>query len=154
MKKTGKILLSLLSIAILVGATVFLVLNCILPLDVWTHPALNFFFIIFAGFGLMTLVLAIKFKSPLYFLISAFLLGGAIFYLVAQYIYWWLGLIIMIIIWGIFPIISYMIAGNKTEDIALNKSEDYKDYKERRAEKEELEKAQEPEELPEIKSFK
>ena len=47
-------------------------------------------------------------------------------------------------------IFSLIIAGNKTEDIALNKSSDYKNYKERK-----LPKSQSQEEkLPELKSFK
>ena len=47
-----------------------------------------------------------------------------------------------------------MSAGNHTEEIALNKSPDYKNYEQRKAEREKAEAESEPEQLPEIKSFK
>ena len=71
-----------------------------------------------------------------------------------QYIIWWVALVILVVTVMIFPVISIIVCGNKTEDIALNKSEDYKNYEQRKAEKEAEEAAKEPEPLPEIKSFK
>ena len=68
---------------------------------------------------------------------------------------WWLIVIVDAVIAILFVVISFMTAGSRTEDIALNKSPDYKNYEQRSAEREEKEKAEEENYVPpEIKSFK
>ena len=102
------------------------------------------------------MVLAFKNASPWFFFVSAILLGIAAFYVLIQYVAWWICLIIVFVDWGIFAVTSYMVAGNQTENIALNKSPDYKTFEERKAEeKAKEEKEEKPEKpLPQIKSFK
>ena len=65
-----------------------------------------------------------------------------------------MAVISLIVVWAIFAIVSIIICGNQTENIALNKSSNYKDYKQRKVEKEESEKEKGKEEIPTLKSFK
>ena len=60
----------------------------------------------------------------------------------------------MIVLPVIVMLLSLIVNGNKTEDIALNDNDDYKNYQERKAEEEAKKLNEEKEELPEIKSFK
>lgn len=156
MKSKKKLLLGVSAICILVLSLVFALLDALIPLNIWTHPVLNFLFGIFAGSGIVTLFLAFKNKSPWFFFVSAILLGFALFYVLIQYVPWWICLIIVFADWGIFAVTSYMVAGNQTENIALNKSPDYKTFEERKAEEQAKaaneEKTEKP--LPKIKSFK
>lgn len=148
--------IAIASIAILVASVAVLLLDALIPLGIWLHPALTFLFCLFTGFGALCLVLGFYDKSPWYFFLSSVLLGLAFIYAFSCSIpkYWWISLIIVIVIWAIFSVMSVMAAGNKTESIALNKSSDYKNYEQRKAEREQAEKNAEPEPLPEIKSFK
>ena len=152
--KKSRLILGGISIFILVAALTVMILEWAIPFKLWTFPLLDFIAIIFLGFGVMTLVLGISRKSPTYLFLSAILLGLAAIYILLQYIAWWIGLVAVVVLWIIFAIVSIMRNGNKTEDIALNKSPEYKNYEQRKAEKEEAEKAEEKEELPELKSFK
>jgi protein-S-isoprenylcysteine O-methyltransferase Ste14 len=89
-------------------------------------------------------------KSPWYFFLSAILFGLSALYLLLSLVKpWWISIIVLLVLFGIFAVLSYIRCGNKTEDIALNKSEDYKNYKDRK--NEDLE---EKEEIPQLKSFK
>ena len=90
------------------------------------------------------------------FFLSSILLGLAFVYAFCCSVpeQWWISLIVVAVIWLIFAILSIMSAGNHTEEIALNKSPDYKNYEQRKAEREKAEAESEPEQLPEIKSFK
>lgn len=152
--KSKRLVLGLISIAIILVSLAVMLVDVFVPLSLWTHPILNFAFCIFVGFGVLALMLGVKEKSPWYFFLAAWLLGLAVFYLIIQYAKWWIALIILICILAVLGILSVIIAGHKTEDIALNKSPDYKNYEQRREEKLQEEKLSTPEELPEIKSFK
>ena len=156
MKAKKNVLLGLLSICIFVLSLTFAIVDWAVPLKIWTHPILNFLLGLAVGFGIMALALAFKNRSPWYFFLSVTLFGTAALYVTLQYIVWWLCLIIIVVLIAVTAITSVMVAGNKTEEIALNKSPDYKTFEERKAEEKEKaaseEKAEKP--LPQIKSFK
>ena len=155
MKITKKQLaVTLVGIAILVVSLTMTLLDALVPLEIWLHPALTFLFCICVGFGVLLTVLGFVNKSVFYFFLSSILLGLALVYALSNYIDWWIGVIVVAVVWAIFGCVSFIANGNRTEDIALNKSPDYKDYKQRKAEKEAAEQAEEKKELPEIKSFK
>ena len=154
MKNTkSKMCIGVIAIAILVASLVVALLDAIIPLNFWTHTALNFFFCAFLGFGVLSLTFGIKKKASWFVFFGAILLGLAIFYALFQYLVWWLALIAVIVLWGILVTIGYVVLGNKIEDVDNNKPE-YKNYEQRRAEKLEAENNAEKEDLPEIKSFK
>ncbi len=156
MKTKKNLTLGILSVCILALSLAFALVDALVPLKIWTHPVLNFFFGIFTGFGVVAIALAFKKVSPWFFFISAILLGLAILYVTLQYITWWLCIIILVVFFAIFAVMSFMTCGNQTEDIALNKSPDYKTFEQRKAEEREQAKTEGKEEkpLPEIKSFK
>ena len=86
-------------------------------------------------------------------LFSANLLYVATYFLIefANLIWWAIAIIdVVIVILGVF--LSLLVAGNKTEDIALNEKPEYKNYQQRKVERE-LEESGESVELPKIKSF-
>ncbi len=149
-------IVSVFSILIILISLAVMLCDFLIPLNFWTFPLLNFLFCLFVGFGLLGLGLGFVNRSPWYFFISSTLLGLALFYAIIQYVIWWICIVIFFVLLAVVAIVSFMTAGNKTEDVALNKSPEYKNYEQRRAEKLEAEaKAeQEKEELPEIKSFK
>lgn len=153
MKSKKNLLLGVSVLTVLTLSLVFMLLDALIPLNIWTHPALNFLFALCIGFGIMTLVLAFIKKSPWFFFLSATLLGLAFFYVLMQYITWWIVLIILVVVLAIFAVVSFIISGNQTEDIALNKSQDYKNYEQRKAE-EQKKQSEEEKPLPKIKSFK
>lgn len=138
------------SITILVLSLAFLLVDVLVPLRLWTHSILNFLFCLLLGFGILLLSLGFKSKSAWYVFLGTIFLGFAIFYVLMQYLYWWLALVIMFVCWAVFGVLSFMRSNSKTE-YALNDEPEYKDYKQRTAEKVEVEKV---EELPKIKSFK
>lgn len=158
MKNKKNLLLGIISICIFVFALTFTILNAVLPFKFLTHPALNFFLCLFVGFGIMTLVLAFKNRSPWFFFLTAILLGLSALYVTLYYLtsLWWLCIIIFVVILAVVALTSIMVAGNKTEEIALNKSPDYKTFEQRKTEEQEkdanTEKTEKP--LPQIKSFK
>lgn len=153
MKSKKNLLLGVSALTIFTLALVFALLDALVPLKIWTHPALNFLFAMFAGFGIMVLIMAFLKKSPWFFFVSAILLGVAGLYVLLQYnIIWWLILIILFVFFAVFALLGFMTAGNQTEDIAINKSSDYKNYEQRKAAEQAKEKEEKP--LPEIKSFK
>ena len=153
-KLKSRTISAIISIFILLASLTVMLLDIFVPWRFWTHPILNFLFCIFAGFGVLNFVLGAIKKSPARFFLSALLIVPASFYAIIQYLYWWITLIIIVVIIALFPILSIITCVNKTENIALNKSEDYKNYEQRKAEKEAEEAAKDPEPLPEIKSFK
>ena len=157
MKSKKNLLLGIMSVCILLASLAFAIIDAALSLEIWTHPVLNFLFGIFVGFGVIALVLGFKKASPWFFFVSVLLLDPALFYVVVQYLKpWWLCLLIFGVLLAIFAIVSVMVAGNQTEDIALNKSPDYKTFEQRKAEEKAKAAAEEKTEkpLPEIKSFK
>lgn len=156
MKTKKNLLLGIISICILALSLIFAIVDWAVPLNVWTHPVLNFLLGLAVGFGIMTLVLAFKNRSPWYFFLSVILFGLAALYITLQYIVWWLCLIVIVVLVAVTAITSIMVAGNQTENIALNKSPDYKTFDERKAEEKAKEANEEKVEkpLPKIKSFK
>ncbi len=156
MKTKKNLVLAVLSICVLTISLTFALVDALVPLDVWTHPLLNFLFCAAVGFGIIAMCLGFTKSLPWYFFLSTVLLGLAFFYALVQYIPWWICVLIVVVVWAIFGIMSFMKAGNQTEDIALNKSPDYKTFEQRKAEeaakKAEEKKTEKP--LPEIKSFK
>lgn len=153
MKYGKKLLLGVSALTVLTLSLVFALLDALIPLKIWTHPVLNFLFALCIGFGIMMLTMAFMKKSPWFFFLSAVLLGLALFYVLMQYITWWIVLIILVVVLAIFAVISFMTAGNETEDISLNKSPDYKNYEQRKAGEQAQDKEGE-QPLPKIKSFK
>lgn len=149
--KKNRLIIGLCAIAVLLISLTVTLLDVFVPFNLWVHPVLNYFCFAFIGFGLMTFVMGVKRESPWFLFISSFLLGISVFYAMVNYILWWVALLICGVIVAIVGILCFILFGSKTEDIALNKSKDYKNYKER---KKENEKTEEKTELPEIKSFK
>ncbi len=152
----NQLIVSLISIAILIVSLTFALLDALIPLNLFIHPILNFLLVAFIGFGVLTLILGIIKSSPWYMFLSAVLIGLALVYLLIQFLgeMWWLSLLVVGVVWIIFAILSFIYSGNKTENIALNKSTDYKDYKTRKKEEKNSEDNGEKKELPKIKSFK
>ena len=122
------LIVALISLLILLGSLTVMLVNIFSECKFWTHPVLNFLFCIFAGFGVLSFVLGVIKKSPAHFFLSALLVVPASFYAIIQYLYWWITLVIIVVIIAIFPILSIITCGNKTENIELNKSKDYKNY--------------------------
>lgn len=150
----GKTISYCVSIAILLASLIVMICDWAIPLNLWTHPILNFFAVLFFGFSILCLVLGILKKSPWYFFLFATLISLVAFYVIIQYVVWWIALIVALVDCLIIALLSLIVAGNRTENIALNNDPEYKDYKTRKAEKEAMEQNAEPEKLPEIKSFK
>lgn len=156
MKGLGKnTVLYVISLCIVIASFVVMILDFAIPLNFWVHPVLNLFFCLFVGFGVYCLTLGVIKKSPWYFFLSA---GQLVIALIYPLIFYKVNPIIIvvsaIVMMAVISLLSLIVCGNKTEDIALNKSDDYKNYEERREEKQKAESEKEPEPLPEIKSFK
>ncbi len=149
----NKIVISVISIAILLLSLTVILLDVLVPLNFWTHPILNFLFSLFLGFGVLALTLGMINKSPWFTFVGAILFGLSAFYALIQYIFWWLSLVIVFAMWSILAITNFMRCGSKTE-FAINNEQNYKNYEQRNKEKEKAETTKEPEDLPEIKSFK
>lgn len=153
--KKGKAYL-LCGIAIIVLSVAFMVLNLLLFKDFLVHPVLNAVALSALLFAIVSYVKAYTAKAPVYFMLGGILLGFVVLYvLLALFIeVWWVAVIVAAALFMITALISYYIAGNKTEEIALNKSPEYKNYQERMKEKYEQAEKEDKKELPEIKSFK
>ena len=149
----NKMIVYVISLFILLGSLTLTLLDALIPLNLWTHPILTFLFCIFLGFGVMSLVLGYCKKCPWRVFVGSVLFSLAILYVLLQYVFVWLAILITFVLIAILSIFSFMRMGSKTE-FALNDSEDYKDYKQRKQEKAQLEESQEQQPLPEIKSFK
>ena len=150
MRKSKRIAISCISILILLVGLLGAILDAANVIDVKGHPILTFLFLITCCYAVLWLFFAVKKGSPFLFFLSALLLNFPIIYLfiLLALNLWYIGLLVVFVVDTIVAIISFMIAGNRTEDIALNNKADYKSYKER-------EKEEEPEEeKPELKSFK
>lgn len=156
-----KLVLTVSSIAILVVALVFAIVNGTSAVDVWGHEQpisfiwhlLDFLFVICLGFGVLCAVLGFSSKSAWYVFLSTGLLTLGLLYLLLNVIEWWIALIVLFVFVAIMCIVCVAVCGNKTE-FAQNNQPEYKNYEQRKAEKEALEASKPEEELPEIKSFK
>lgn len=155
--KGKKIAIGIISVAILLVALTVTIIDAAGVIDLWTHPILNFLFVIAAGFGLMAIVIGFTYRSAFTDFIGIIVFSLAIIYVLVQYFVWWLGLTAVITFIAIMSVISRLYFGNHA-DFALNNDENYKTFEERKAEekaKAESEgKAEEKRELPKIKSFK
>lgn len=156
----NRLALAIPAIIIVVAALTITLLDALIPLKLFKFPSESvsplFTFIIFnfCCFGIMCIILGFINKSTWYFFLSGGLLAVSVFFIVAQFVIWWISLIIALVLAIIIGLLSYIDTDKKTEDIALNSKPEYKDYKERKAEKEAEEAKKEPQEMPEIKSFK
>ena len=145
----------IVSLLIVVASLVVTILDWTMPLNLFIHPLLNFLLFVFAGLGLYVFVLGFAKKSPAYFFLSAILLDLSFLYVLISYsVEWYICLVCVIVLPVIVMLLSLIVNGNKTEDIALNDNDDYKNYQDRKAEEEAKKSTEEKEELPEIKSFK
>ncbi len=141
-------------LCIVLSSLALLIVDVTASLSFGIHPAVNFAFFLTVDFGALCLVLGFLNKSPWFFFLSSPLLSLSLTYiLVCCELVWWLVLILAIFLFVIICLLSLIVAGNKTENIALNKSPEYKNYVDRKAEKEQAEAEEAKEELPEIKSF-
>ena len=154
MKRLGKnIHLYITSLCIVLASLVVMILDYAIPLNLWFHPALNFLFCVFTGFGVFCIVLGITKKMPWYFFLSSGQLVLSLIYLLIFYkVEAFIIVISAVVLCVVICLSSLIVCGNKTEEIALNNSDDYKNYKERKAENNAV--ITEEEKLPEIKSFK
>ncbi len=152
----SQLVTSIASIAIFLISLAVMICDFVIPLDLWTHPILTFIFCLSVGFFVLSILLGMVKKSVWYLFLGAICVTFSIIYPFAHTDFWWIGIIVTIVSWALIAIISYILMGSRTEDIALNKSPEYKNYKQRAAEKQEAEKAEQElqEELPQIKSFK
>lgn len=153
-KSKTQIIISICSIAIILIALLFSILQAVGVLTVLAHPIITFIILLFGGLGIETLVLGIVKKSTWFFFLSIIMLSLVILYLLIKYVSVLVGIISTVAFIAIAAVTCVLICGNKTESIALNKDPAYKDYNQRKAEKEEAERNAPKEELPEIKSFK
>ncbi len=154
MKKSVKNTLNyVVSITILlISLTITLCDSLISDFDLWVHPILNFLFFVASLSGIFILAKGVFNKSPWQFFLSGGLLSLALLYVLIQYVYVWLSIVIVIVFAVVMALFSLAVCGNKTENIALNKAPEYKDYKTRMAEKKEQEDNEIKEEVK-IKSF-
>lgn len=148
----NKKIYGLISIGVLLLSLVFALVDYIVPLNLWTHPALNFLFCAFIGFGIFGAVYGLRNKVAMYVLVGAILLGLASYYLTFQYIGWLMSLLVIFTVWAVFAIVGYVCLGNKAEK-ALNDEPDYQSFQVQR-EKAKSEENSQPEELPQLKTFK
>ncbi len=148
---------ALSTLAVFLIALILTVLEWCKIFTLCSHPVFMFFLVVSAGLGVLATVRAFTEKSPFFFFLAAVLFMYLVSYCLADFVHmiWWLIAIVAIVIAVVFVVFSFITAGNKTEQIALNKSPDYKNYEQRRAEREEKEKTEEENYVPpEIKSFK
>ena len=143
-------------IAIIVLSVAFMIVNFLVFPDFLVHPVLNAVAFLSLAFSAVSFIKAFSEKAPVYFMLGGILCGFVVLYVLLSLIIdlWWIAVVITVAIWFITALVSFIVAGNKTEEIALNKSPDYKNYEERMKEKYEKAAEEEKKELPEIKSFK
>ncbi len=141
------------SLVIVLFSALLTVLDYVVPFNLFIHPLLNLIFFIFIGFFAFLLVLGIIKKSPWFIFVSALLLELSLIYLLISIkALLWTYVAVLVLAPVIMALISFIVCGNKTEDIALNKQKECKTYHENKAEEKPLKK--EEIELPKIKSFK
>ncbi len=145
------------TLAVFVLALVLTILEWSKVFIVCSHPIFMFFLVVSAGLGILATVRAFLDKSPFFFFLGAILFMYLTSYCLADFAHmvWWLIVIVAVVVAMLFFVLSFIFAGNRTENIALNKSPDYKNYEQRRLERDAKEKAEEESYVPpEIKSFK
>jgi hypothetical protein len=155
--KTISIVYSIALLVIAVASAVVAIIDGVKGWGISSHPILTFIFILCAGISLLLLIGGIVRKYVWHIFCGAGLFILALFYAGFDVFKfdWWINLIIAFALIFVFVGISVIIAGKKTEEIALNDHVEYKDYKQRQAEKLEAEKLAESEQgpMPELKTF-
>ena len=152
----GKIINYVVSVGIVLVALILTIVSALGVFEFGSHSAWLFLLCITGGFGLFALAKAFISKSPFMFMTSAILLLIAVSYCLIDLadLKWWLVVLCAVVLAVLICLTSIFVAGNKTENIALNDNSEYKDYETRKAEKQMAEETAVEEKLPEIKSFK
>lgn len=141
------------SICILLVSVVVMILHIANVFSLWenfSHPILTFVLCAAALFGLYCYVLFILSKSAPGAFFGAVLLSVFAVLVLVHYEFWWIVFVIVPVFCVITALLSYLIRGNKTDEIAENDKDGYKTYEERK--KQESDDTEEK--LPELKSFK
>ena len=144
-RNSTNIIYGLISLSIFLVSLSLCILDWVIPLNLWIHPILTLFFFLFVGFGVLCLFIGFSKKSHFHFFLSTILLSLALFYLLFQYIVWWLSIICVVIFAISMSIISTMVCGNITEKVDNNHLD---------SNKKKTNSDVGAEELPKIKSFK
>ena len=144
------------AIVIVLVSVAFLVLNALLFPNFLVHPVLNAVALTAFAFSIASYIAAAEAKAPVYFMLGGILIGFVLLYLLIGFFpkYWWIAVIATIAVWLVTAFSSYLVAGNKTEEIALNKKPEYESYDKRMEKKYADAEVKDGAELPEIKSFK
>lgn len=153
--KSIRLIFAVCTLLITVASTVVAIIDGVKEWQIAVHPILTFLFLMLSGFGLLFLISGFVRRYPWHVFIGAGITFIALLYgLIDVFsVEWWIILIVMLAYVFIAFSLSFIIAGNKTEDIALNNHVEYKNYKQRKEEKLKLEQEDEQVELPKIKSY-
>ena len=148
-----KIKLLILAISILVGFTVFIVLECMKKPPF--SPVGFGFTVFFMLFGAVYFFLAIFKKDLSGYVAGAISLTIGLVLLLAIVVYakWYVTLISAVVLLSVLAVLLFAIATPQLAVYGKNEDPEYKDYKQRREEAN-AQPSIEEEELPEIKSFK
>lgn len=154
--KITRMIFAIFALLITVASVVVSIVDGLNEWEIAVHPILTFLFLMLSGFGLLFLFSGFARRYPWHILIGSVIFFFALLYALIDVftIKWWIILIVMIAYVFVAFSLTFIISGNKTEDIALNNHVEYKNYKQRREEKLKLEEEQQNVELPEIKSYK
>ena len=126
MVKLNKKVIGCLFIAVLMIASILLVLQVAGIFNFWQGVILNFFFVIFLGFGIIGILVGFVQKKTFSLFIGSILFSVGLFYaLFNLFSIWWIALILCLVFIAIIAIISYICFGNKS-DYADNQTNDDK----------------------------
>ncbi len=123
--------------AVLILAVIVMILRITVSGFVcFAHPIFAFLYTACAGLCLLYLVNGIIYKSPVDFFAFALTFLFVLTYSLIDFakLEWWAVLIIDLVAVVLSIFLSFLVSGNKTEDIALNEKPDYKNYKQRQEE--------------------
>ena len=153
--KLVRLVFAICSLLITVTSTVIAIIDGVKEWEIAVHPILTFLFLMVSGFGLLFLISGFVRRFPWHIFSGAVITFIALLYgLIDVFsVEWWIIVIVMIAYVFIAFSLSFIIASNKTEDIALNNHVEYKNYKQRKEEKLKLEQEEKEVELPKIKSY-
>ena len=131
MKLTKKqTIAAIFSIIIFVAATTLSLMSGLVEGFKFWIPILNFFFFLFLGFSILFYVCAfVKAHSFFYFLGCVLILPCFVYAAIMFKLPWWAVVIVAIMVVAVTIGISFIVAGDNTEGIALNAREDDKNKK-------------------------
>ena len=132
-----------IALIIVVVSLALMIITLILPIEKRVmHPLLFFVYSLSIGFGVMSLCYGIIRKSPVPFFLATLplLITLTISLIVFAKLIWWAILVSDVVLLFVVMLISLILNGNRTEQIALNTDPNYKTFKEKEAEKEQLKK--------------